>query len=137
MAASQAISQGQAGGGASLSPLLRGIARLACENKTVLRNIVLTTGLLSAASCEAKTPSLETSAGCFTAIAFSKEPIYFPSDLQRWERALERNFPRAQIFEKIDVIVAGLDELEDSTERLRELGTSCADVLKRLEAAEA
>jgi len=99
----------------------------------LVRNAVLVTSLLSLASCGSKAANLETSAGCFTAIAFSKEPIYFPSDLKRWEKALESNFPKAEVFEKIDEIVAGLDELEDKTQRLRQLSDSCADILRQLE----
>jgi len=86
-------------------------------------------------ACSAKQPNLETSAGCFTVIAFSSEPLYFPTDLKRWERALEKNFERPAVFEQIDITVASLDELEDSKERLRALGKSCGEVLERLEAS--
>ena len=96
---------------------------------------VAVTCSLALAACSAKQPTLEKSAGCFTAIAFSSEPLYFPTDLKRWERALEKNFERPAVFEQIDITVASLDELEDSKERLKALGKSCGEVLEHLEAS--
>jgi len=48
-----------------------------------------------------------------------------------------RPYDRPAIFEKIDMIIAKLDELEDSTAHLKKMGQNCADVLNKLEAFEA
>jgi len=105
-----------------------------CCSIVMFRHTAAITCLVAISACSPKQPTLETAAGCFTAIPFSSEPLNFPTDLKRWERALEKNYHRPEIFQQIDLIIAGLDELEDDTERLRNLAKSCADVLDSLEA---
>lgn len=102
----------------------------------ILRNAAAISCLAALSACSAKKPTLERSAGCFAIIAFSSEPLYFPLDKLRWERALEKNFERPALFEQIDKIVAKIDELEDSTDYLNSLNNSCAEVLEYLETSE-
>jgi len=131
MTSRQGNKTGRHNNGIRLFVALRRLRQLA------LRNLIAVMCLSAVAACSAKQPELETSAGCFTVIAFSSEPLYFPTDLKRWERALEKNFDRPAIFEKIDMIIAKLDELEDSTAHLKKMGQNCADVLNKLEAFDA
>jgi len=102
-----------------------------------LKHTVALTSFVALTACGAKAPDIDTAAGCFTAIAFSSEPLYFPTDLKRWERALDKSFEKPAVREKIDAVVAELDELEDSAAHLRKLAKPCGDVLESLEAVSA